>query len=338
MGQGFSREKQALRACIKRLEGGCYPRQLIAERRSGACRRSPTSILHRRASPRARAARRRPRRHRSAEGAGRKHHRRHLEPSRLRGSDQGLADAGGRLRRSGTSPTSPTSQLHPPLRRRRRAGGARQHARAALPDEGRSASDWGFILTDVTQGLARQQRAAGVPLRHPRVKPSGLACELVVWIELEPTKRQRRLRSIGSSRVRPTPSASSPRGRHSSSSLCTSTTASKAADRIPELKAIAEWLAAWAEREFGWDHNLIALGDFNIDRQGDPLYRGLHLDGADAGAAATGAAADDLRQAAGAPLLRPDRLVHQGPEPSGPVLNLDCSAGGSFDFVPELQR
>jgi hypothetical protein len=47
----------------------------------------------------------------------------------------------------------------------------------------------------------------------------------------------------------------------------------QAADRVPELKAIADWLAAWAEREFSWDQNLIALGDFNIDRQDDPLYQ-----------------------------------------------------------------
>ncbi|TLS44418.1 hypothetical protein FE633_20660 [Streptomyces montanus] len=44
------------------------------------------------------------------------------------------------------------------------------------------------------------------------------------------------------------------------------------ADRVPELRATAKWLAGWAEREFGWDHNLIALGDFNIDCAGDPLF------------------------------------------------------------------
>lgn len=47
----------------------------------------------------------------------------------------------------------------------------------------------------------------------------------------------------------------------------------KAADRIPELQAIAEWLAAWAGHEYGSDHNVIALGDFNIDRKDDPLYQ-----------------------------------------------------------------
>ena len=42
--------------------------------------------------------------------------------------------------------------------------------------------------------------------------------------------------------------------------------------RVPELGGIAEWLADWARRENSWSHNLIALGDFNIDRVGDQLY------------------------------------------------------------------
>ncbi|MGW1882527.1 hypothetical protein [Streptomyces sp. NPDC001970] len=41
---------------------------------------------------------------------------------------------------------------------------------------------------------------------------------------------------------------------------------------MPELRAIAKWPAGWADREFGWNHNLIALGDFTIDRAGDPLF------------------------------------------------------------------
>jgi len=41
---------------------------------------------------------------------------------------------------------------------------------------------------------------------------------------------------------------------------------------VPEIREIAEWLARWARDVNGWDHNLIALGDFNIDRRGDPLH------------------------------------------------------------------
>jgi hypothetical protein len=40
-------------------------------------------------------------------------------------------------------------------------------------------------------------------------------------------------------------------------------------ERILELKGIARWMADWAKRSNRWHHNLLALGDFNIDRQGD---------------------------------------------------------------------
>lgn len=43
-------------------------------------------------------------------------------------------------------------------------------------------------------------------------------------------------------------------------------------DRTPELRAIAEWLDRWAGEINSWDHNLIALGDFNIDRKGNERY------------------------------------------------------------------
>jgi exonuclease III len=50
-------------------------------------------------------------------------------------------------------------------------------------------------------------------------------------------------------------------------------------ERIPELKAIARWMRNWANQETAWSHNLIALGDFNIDRQGDPLWQAFTSSG-----------------------------------------------------------
>jgi hypothetical protein len=38
--------------------------------------------------------------------------------------------------------------------------------------------------------------------------------------------------------------------------------------------AIATWLAEWPRREKEWS-DLLTLGDFNIDRQGDPLWQAL---------------------------------------------------------------
>jgi len=47
---------------------------------------------------------------------------------------------------------------------------------------------------------------------------------------------------------------------------------SQKAERTPELAAIAGWLADWAARVEDFNQNLIALGDFNIDREGDPNW------------------------------------------------------------------
>jgi endonuclease/exonuclease/phosphatase family metal-dependent hydrolase len=53
-------------------------------------------------------------------------------------------------------------------------------------------------------------------------------------------------------------------------------------DRVPELRAIAEFMRDWADRTNRWGHNLITLGDFNIDRKDDDLWKaftstGLHV-------------------------------------------------------------
>jgi exonuclease III len=45
-----------------------------------------------------------------------------------------------------------------------------------------------------------------------------------------------------------------------------------AADRVGELKGIAKWLRNWAEQMDDFGQNLICMGDFNIDRKGDPLW------------------------------------------------------------------
>jgi endonuclease/exonuclease/phosphatase family metal-dependent hydrolase len=131
--------------------------------------------------------------------------------------------------------------------------------------------DWAFILTDVTKGSQGNDERLAFLFDTKRVKPSGLACELVVWIEDAANV------SVGAldRQFARTPYAVSFLSSGQTLILVTLHVnyGKQAADRVPELKAIADWLAAWAEREYGWDQNLIALGDFNIDRQDDPLYQ-----------------------------------------------------------------
>jgi endonuclease/exonuclease/phosphatase family metal-dependent hydrolase len=130
--------------------------------------------------------------------------------------------------------------------------------------------EWGFILTDVTQGDAGNNERLAFVFDLRRVKPSGLACELTVPDEW--------LGRIGQGALREqfarTPYAVSFQSGSQTFILVTLHVVYGEApeDRLGELAAIAEWLRDWARRSEDFNHNLIALGDFNIDREGDPNF------------------------------------------------------------------
>ncbi len=137
----------------------------------------------------------------------------------------------------------------------------------------RLGNNWGFLMTDVTRGgLGNNERLAFL-YDTTRVKPSGLACELVLPEELE---------------EQPVVSANAFQHQFARTPYAVSFTFSGTtfilttlhvhygsnpdAHRIPELTAIANWLADWASKSKAFGHNFLALGDFNIDRHGDDLY------------------------------------------------------------------
>jgi endonuclease/exonuclease/phosphatase family metal-dependent hydrolase len=130
--------------------------------------------------------------------------------------------------------------------------------------------DWGLILTDVTKGEPGNGERMAFVFDTRKVRISGLACELVVPKE--------QLDKIGpdslDKQFARTPYAVSFWSAGKTFILVTLHViyGKDAEKRVPELKAIAEWLADWAKDINDWDHNLIALGDFNIDRKGDKLY------------------------------------------------------------------
>ncbi|MCA9976427.1 MAG: endonuclease/exonuclease/phosphatase family protein [Anaerolineales bacterium] len=130
--------------------------------------------------------------------------------------------------------------------------------------------NWGLILTDVTKGSPGNGERLAFVFDRRRVNLSGLASELVVPLE--------QLNQIGpdalDKQFARTPYAVSFLSEGKTFILVTLHVlyGKQAKERVPELKAIAEWLADWAKDINNWDHNLIALGDFNIDRQGDALY------------------------------------------------------------------
>jgi endonuclease/exonuclease/phosphatase family metal-dependent hydrolase len=134
----------------------------------------------------------------------------------------------------------------------------------------RLGDDWSFTVTDVGDGgPANGERLAFVHHR-PRVKSSGLAGELVFpeeWfgkVDRGMLKRQ----------FARTPYAVSFAAGDEAFTLVTLHVlfGDSAVDRTPELSAIARWLGDRAHRGGDFNHNMLALGDFNIDRRDDPNW------------------------------------------------------------------
>lgn len=194
--------------------------------------------------------------------------------------------------------------------------------------------EWGFILTDVTKGSQGNDERLAFLFDTTRVKPSGLACELVVSIEAAANVRATSLNR----QFARTPYAVSFISSGQTFILVTLHVnyGSQAADRVPELKAIADWLAGWAESEYGWNHNVICLGDFNIDRDGDPLYQAFTSTGLSPAEPLKGLPRTIFDQPQTPHYYDQIAWFTKG-QARRPVLNLECSAGGSFDFVPKLQ-
>jgi exonuclease III len=137
-------------------------------------------------------------------------------------------------------------------------------------------SHWSFVLTDVTKGKKGNYERMAFLFDTRKLRMSGLACELVV----PPERLDRIDENALKTQFARTPYAvgfntlSSPTKKPVSFVLVTLHViyGDDPTNRIPELTEIAEWIVDWAKSEYAWDSNLIALGDFNIDRKDDDLW------------------------------------------------------------------
>ncbi len=133
--------------------------------------------------------------------------------------------------------------------------------------------DWGFVITDLNTGDKGNDERLAFLFDTRRVKLSGLACELVIpedsssSLHMSANAFQRQF-------VR-TPYAVSFQVDGNTFVLITLHVifGDKGEDRRMELEAIAKWLRNWAERLDDYNQNMICLGDFNVDRAGDPQYQ-----------------------------------------------------------------
>ena len=131
--------------------------------------------------------------------------------------------------------------------------------------------DWHFLITDRTKGDAGGGEGSPSSSTSRRVTLSGLACELVVPDDLlKPGEDEPCL----SRQFARTPYAVGFRAGGETVILVTLHICygTNLDTRRDELHAIARWMADWARETTLFEQNLIALGDFNIDRQGSPLY------------------------------------------------------------------
>jgi endonuclease/exonuclease/phosphatase family metal-dependent hydrolase len=131
-------------------------------------------------------------------------------------------------------------------------------------------NDWSLILTDVNQGDVGNGERMAFIFDTRRVNLSGLACELVVPDEW----KEKIAEGMLTKQFVRSPYAVSFRAGNQTFILVTLHIlyGKASSDRIEELKGIAKWLSSWASDINAYHQNLIALGDFNIDKRGDLLH------------------------------------------------------------------
>ena len=134
---------------------------------------------------------------------------------------------------------------------------------------------WGFIVSDVTEGTGGNTERLGYIFDLDRVRPSGMAGELVIPDEVLDVSE-----AVLKKQFDRTPykvSFSSSEDAFTLVSLHI-VFGDRASDRTPELGGFAHWMREHAEDEDEFNRNLIALGDFNIDRMGDPNWNAFVID------------------------------------------------------------
>ena len=195
---------------------------------------------------------------------------------------------------------------------------------------------WQFLMTDVTLGASGGGERIAFVFDASRAQLSGLAGELVVppeWLaEIGPDAMQRQFAR--------TPYAVSFRTDKATFILVTlhvlyggSSTA-----RLPELHATARWMADWAQQSHRWHHNLLALGDFNIDRRDDRLWQAFTSTGL-----SVPEALQNVPRSIFADPENPQRekfydQIAWFTSGNQALTNLRLEAAGHVDFVPYVYR
>ena len=191
---------------------------------------------------------------------------------------------------------------------------------------------WAFITTDVTLGEAAGGERLAFIFDTKRLKLSGLACELVVPAEWFGSIEKNAL----TKQFARTPYAVSFKAGGVTFILVTLHIdyGNEEEDRIPELKGIARWMAEWAAKISEWDHNLLTLGDFNIDRKDSPLWQAFTSTGLTVPAELEHVLRSIFADPVNPHLEKFYDQIAWFKAGGASLIGLDYRKGGSFDYLP----
>tara|TARA_R100000935_G_scaffold53962_1_gene82267 strand:+ start:15737 stop:16699 length:963 start_codon:yes stop_codon:yes gene_type:complete len=189
--------------------------------------------------------------------------------------------------------------------------------------------NWSLILTDVNKGKVGNGERMAYLFDTRRVQMSGLAGELVVPEEWEDDINDG---ALAKQFVRSPYAVSFQSGKHTFILVTLHILyGDSPKSRIQELKGIAKWLSSWANDMNAYHHDLIALGDFNIDERGDLLDKtflseGLYVPPQLRKKEVTRSIFDQTKYY--------DQIAWFDGPPNGPKLSMEFLNGGNYDFVP----
>jgi len=106
----------------------------------------------------------------------------------------------------------------------------------------------------------------------------------------------------------------------------------------PDGQAFLAWMEDWANALKRESHALIVLGDFNIDRVGNPLYDIVARHGLFVPLPLQGAPRSIFGASPESSDGFYDQIAWFGGSPEGPTSNVRISTSGFFDFVQVLKR
>lgn len=193
--------------------------------------------------------------------------------------------------------------------------------------------NWQFLMTDETRGDAGNNERLAFLFDTRKVRLSGLACEIVI-----PIDENSQTHPLQTQFAR-TPYAVGFQAGGRTLVLVTLHVlyGKNAAAREPELKEIALWMKDWALDMNVWDHNLIVLGDFNIDRKEDILWQAFTSTGL--------APAEHLKDTPRSIFSKEgsadtekyyDQIAWFHDDNGIPALSLKPISGGYYDFVGQV--